>query len=256
MEEKAELHEAQAQTDDTDDLRERFHRTLSERAEKITSVRNDVYTTTWLQIVFNLFMGLSALTSLILTMVLHGTLATVFVIIGVVLVIVLVVYNYTLRAFKPMSFLQYTYLDKQNGKRYCFQVLSKTRSGYSDGEYNIEVDRGEAVRLAQMSCSQYRFDFFADMVADMRIVKEGKEIFKGSVTAGDKRYKSKIVFKDGTPLYGSVGGGRIKYFDINNTKDKFVVPADLKRAAKEMGIAFPKLPGLYVRDDFKDITKQ
>ncbi|MCH5165308.1 MAG: hypothetical protein J1G01_02790 [Clostridiales bacterium] len=256
MEEKVEQSAEQPKTNEPDDLRERFHRTLRERAEKITSVRNDVYTTTSLQILLNLFMGASALTSLILTMVLHGTLATVFVIIGIVLVITLVVYNYTLRAVKPMSFLQYTYLDKQSNKRYCFQVLSKTRSGFSDGEYNIEVDRGEAVRLAQMSCLQYKFDFFADMVADMRIVKEGKEIYKGTFTLNDKRFKSKIVFKDGVPLYGSVGGGRIKYFDINTTKDKFVVPADLKRAAKEMGIFFPKLPGLYVRDDLKDPTKQ
>ena len=64
------------------------------------------------------------------------------------------------------------------------------------------------------------------------------------------------MFKDGAPLYGSVGGGRIKYFDVNDTKNKFVVPAELKRAVKGFGVEFPKIQGLYVRDDVKDYTKQ
>ncbi len=82
----------------------------------------------------------------------------------------------------------------------------------------------------------------------MRIGKVDREIYKGSVEIDGKRHKCKIVFKDGRPLYGSVGGGRIK--------NKFVVPADLKRAVKGFGVDFPKLQGLYVRDDIKDVTKQ
>lgn len=239
-----------------DDMRARFSQTLRDRAQKITSVRNDVFTTKAWQLALNFLLGGAAVAMLIISMVADGTLATVGAIVGVALIIIVVVYNYALRVMFPMSFLQYTYIDKSSGKRYCFQVLSKTRTAFSDGENIIEVDRGEALRLERMSCARYRFDFFADMDADMRIGKVDREIYNGSVEIDGKRHKCKIVFKDGRPLYGSVGGGRIKYFDINDTKNKFVVPADLKRAVKGFGVDFPKLQGLYVRDDVKDVTKQ
>lgn len=239
-----------------DNMRERFGKTLRERAEKITSVRNDVFTTKVWQLALNFVLGGAAVAMLIVSMVASGTLATVGAIVGVVLIIIVVVYNYALRVIYPTSFLQYTYIDKASGKRYCYQVLSKTRYAFSDGDNVIEIDRGDAVRLERLSCARYRFDFFAYMDADMRIGKVDREIYKGTVELDGKRYKCKIVFKDGAPLYGSVGGGRIKYFDVNDTKNKFVVPAELKRAVKGFGVEFPKIQGLYVRDDVKDYTKQ
>lgn len=236
--------------------RERFHNTLVERVEKISSVRNDVYTTSWLQIGFNFFFGFGAVAMLIVSMAATGTLATVGAIVGVALVVIVLVYNLALRAYMPSSFLQYTC--KSGGKRYCFQVLSKTRSGFSDGEHNIEVDRGEAVMLENISYDVYAFDFFVDMDVDMRIGKVDTETFIGTLEHNGKKYKSKIVFKNGVPLYGAVGGVRIKYFDVNSAKDKFVVPAALKRAVKGFGVPFPKLPGLAVKDEqqIKDARKQ
>ena len=234
--------------------RERFSRMLMEYADGIKSVRNDVFTTQWWQLALNFFFGLSAVALLVVSMAMSGTVATVGAILGVVLVIILIVYNLAMRAFIPTSFLQYTCFDK--GNRYCLQVLSKTRTSFSDGKNFIEVDRGEAVRLAEVSYGQFRFDFFRDMSVDMRIVTDERETFKGTFEHNGKIYKSRIVFKNGTPLFGSVGGARIKYFDVNNTKDKFVVPADIKRAAKQLNVDFPKLPGLYIRDDIKDARKQ
>ena len=238
----------------TDSPRERFHNTLVERAQSITAVRNDVFTTTWWQLALNFVLGAGALVLLILSMVLDGTATTVCAIVGVVLIIILVVYNMALRAVKPMSFLQYTYIS--NGKRYCFRILSKTRSSFFDGENNIEFDRGEGVRLEQMSYAQYMFDFFKDMDANVRIATADREIYKGTYEHSGKKYKSKIVFKDGAPLYGVIGGARIKYFDVNSRKEKFVVPVELKRAVNGFGVEFPKIPGLHVRDDMKDLTKQ
>lgn len=234
--------------------RERFSRMLAEYADGIKNVRNDVYTTKWWQLTLNFVLGLGAFALLLVSMVTDGVAATVGAILGVVLVIVVIVFNMGLRAFIPSSFLQYTCYDK--GVRYCFHVLSKTRTSFSDGTNFIEVDRGEAVRLAETSYNQYRFDFFRDMSVDVRIVEDERETFKGTVEHKGKQYKSRIVFKNGTPLYGSVGGARIKYFDVNVTKEKFVVPAVLKRAVKNFGVNFPKLPGLYIRDDIKDATKQ
>ncbi|MBD5131053.1 MAG: hypothetical protein HDT28_00425 [Clostridiales bacterium] len=236
--------------------RERFHNTLVERAEQITSVRNDVYTTSWWQIAFNFFFGFGAVALLIVSMVMEGTTSTVCAIVGVVLVVVVLVANLASRAYMPTSFLQYTC--KANGKRYCFQVLSKTRSGFSDGEHNIEVDRGEAVMLPEMSYSQYRYDFFVDMDVDMRIGKVDTETFVGTIERNGKTYKSKIVFKDGAPLFGTIGGVRIKYFDVNSNKEKFVVPAALRRAVKGFDVVFPKLSGLVVKDEkqMKDARKQ
>lgn len=236
--------------------RERFSRTLKERASEITSVRNDVYTTQWWQLLLNFFLGGGALAFLLIAMIMKGTMSTVGAIVGVVLIVVLVVYNYTLRVATPTSFLQYTYLDKTTGKRYTYQVLSKTRSAFSDGENVIEVDRGEAVRREELSCARYKFDFFADMNVDVRIGLDDKEIYKGTIEHNGKTYKCKIAFRNSKPLYGSVGGGRIKYFDVNDTKEKFVVPSVLKRAVKACDIDFPKVQGLYVRDDVKDVTKQ
>lgn len=240
--------------DGAPNTRERFSRMLAEYADGIKTVRNDVFTTKWWQLALNFVLGLGAVALLIVSMVVHGTMGTVGAILGVVLVIVVIVFNMGLRAFVPSSFLQYTCYDK--GVRYCFQVLSKTRTSFSDGTNFIEVDRGEAVRLAETSYNRYRFDFFRDMSVDMRIVEDERETFKGTLEHKGKKYKSRIVFKNGTPLYGSVGGARIKYFDVNVTKDKFVVSSVLKRAVKNFGVNFPKLPGLYVRDDIKDATKQ
>lgn len=242
------------QTQESESARERFSRMLAEYADGIKSVRNDVFTTKWWQLALNFALGMGAVALLIVSMVVDGTMATVGAILGVVLVIVVIVFNMGMRAFIPSSFLQYTCFDKD--VRYCFRVLSKTRTSFSDGTNFIEVDRGEAVRLAESSYGQYRFDFFKDMKADMRIVEDERETFKGTFEHNGKTYKSRVVFKNGIPLYGSVGGARIKYFDVNVTKDKFVVPAVLKRAVKDLGINFPKLPGLYVRDDVKDPTKQ
>mgnify|MGYP001037233436 CR=1 FL=1 len=241
---------------DGDDIRERFRNTLRARADAISSVRNDVFTTKWWQLVLNFFLGGGALATLIVTMLTQGTTSTVCAICGVVLIITVVVYNYALRVVMPMSFLQYTYIDKAKGKRYCFQILSKTRSAFSDGKNNIEVDRGEAVMLTELSYARYGFDFFADMDVNVRIGKVDSEIFKGVCEFKGKPTRCKIVFKNGLPLYGSVGGVRIKYFDVNSTKEKFIVPAALKRAVKGFNVEFPKAAGLYVRDDVKDVTKQ
>ena len=234
--------------------RERFNSTLVERAESITSVRNDVFTTSWWQLALNFVLGAGALVMLILSMALGGTMSTVGAIVGVVLVVILIVYNMALRAYMPLSFLQYTSIT--DGKRYCFRILSKTRSSFSDGKNNIEVDRGEAVRLEHMSYSQYSYDFFKYIDADMRIVNGDTETFKGTYAYNGKTYKSKIVFKNGAPLFGVIGGARIKYFDVNNPKERFVVPVALKRAVLEFKVEFPKVQGLHVRDDVKDLTKQ
>lgn len=235
-------------------LREKFGATLKERAESITSVRNDVYTTKYWQFLLNFAMGGGALATLITTMLTSGTASVVCAVVGVVLVVCVVVFNYALRAVAPVSFLQYIYKDKD--KCYYFMVLSKTRSAFSDGINHIEVDRGEVSRLEKRTYPQYGYDFFAYMNADERVLKDGKETYRGTITEKGKRRKCKIVFKDGVPVYGNVNGARIKYFDVNNTKDKFVVPAALKRSVKEQGVSFPKVPGLYVRDDVRDATKQ
>lgn len=234
--------------------RERFHNALVGYAEGITAVRNDVFTTTWWQLALNFVLGAGGLALLILSMVLKGEGAVVCAISGVTLVVGLIVYNLALRAFTPMSFLQYTY--KTDSKTYCFRILSKTRSSFSDGVNNIEVDRGDAVMLEKMSYSQYAFDFFKDMDANERIAKDDKEIYKGVYTHDGKAYKCKIVFKNGAPLFGVIGGARIKYFDVNNSKERFVVPVALKRAVLGFKVEFPKVQGLHVRDDVKDFTKQ
>lgn len=235
----------------------RYEKTLVERAAAISSVRNDVFTTKWWQLALNLVLGAGALAAMIVTVVCKGTPATVCAILSVVLIIVVIVYNCALRAVTPMSFLQYAYVDGKSGKTYCYQVLSKTRYAFSDGINHIETDRGQAVALAERSYSLYSYDFFARMrVTDYARSDGEKETFSGTVEHKGATVKCKMVFVRGTPYYGSVGGARVKYFDVNNTKDKFVVPAELKRAVKDMGVAFPKVAGLYVRDDIKDPTRQ
>ncbi|MDE7107793.1 MAG: hypothetical protein K2O39_05660 [Clostridiales bacterium] len=236
--------------------KERFTRTLNEYAKKITSVRNDVYTTKWWQFVINFILGGGALALLLASMFTKGTVMAMCAISGIALVIAVVVYNYILRSITPTSFLQYTYLDSHREKTFRFMVLSKKRAAFDDGTQTIECNRDMAGILDVPLLTQYRFDFFADMEPTERIFDGKREEYKGVFTEGGKRYKCKIVFFDGMPRYGSIGGARIKYFDVNNTKEKFVVPVTLKRAAKALNVEFPKIPGLYVKDDIKDYTKQ
>lgn len=236
--------------------KERFTNTLKEYAARITSTRNDVYTTKWWQLAINFILGGGALALLIVSMVTKGTAMTVSAILGIVLVIGVVVYNYVLRSIMPSSFLQYTYLDGKSGKQYRFMVLSKKRAAYFDGMHTIESNRDMAAMLDEPLLSQYRYDFFADMDPTERISVGMREEFRGTLDHDGKQYKCRIVFSNGTPVYGSIGGARIKYFDVNNTREKFVVPVTLKRAAKALKVEFPKIPGLYIKDDVKDYTKQ
>ena len=93
----------------------------------------------------------------------------------------------------------------------------------------------------------YRCDFFADMTVDVRIGKAETETFAGTTVVNGKTVKCKIVFRNGEPYRGNVGGVRIKYFDVNSTNEKFVVPQDLRAAVKALGVPMPKLGGIVVK---------
>lgn len=232
---------------------EQYERLLKERAAAVTSVRNDIFNTKWWQFALNFLLGGAALAGLIVSMTVKGTAGTVCTIAGVVLIIVFVVYNFALRTVAPMSVMQYTRIE--NGRRYCFQILSKTRSAFSNGTDHIETERGNVSRLRALTCSQYDFDFFAHMSVRKHVVDGEVEKFIGAYTHNGKRYKCMIAFDGDKPVYGSVGGGRIKYFDINDPKAKFVVPTELMRAVKSVDVVFPKLPGVLVRDDIEPKAK-
>lgn len=241
------------QTGDGGSTRERFSRTLKARADSIKSVRNDIYTTQPWQLAVYFLFGLGAIALLITSMLTDGATSVACMVSGVVAAALILFFHAAMRAVAPMSFLQYTAFD--GDKCYRFRIMSKHRSVFCDGENVVEVDRNEfknpqALELGWLSC-----DFFARMDADLRIAKGEKEIYKGTLDRGDKTVRCKIVFVNNMPVYGVVGGMRIKYFDVNGTKDKFVVPYALKQAAKSYGVAFPKLSGLYVRDDV-NATKQ
>lgn len=188
-------------------------------------------------------------------MALDGAAAKVCAAVGVAGAVIVAVYNFARRAVVPSSIMQYTYLS-DDGKRYTLRVLSKKRSGFYDGKYNLEVERGEGLFLEKMPCERFVFDFFANMDIAVRIVKDGREIFKGRTTVGGKTYPCKIAFDGDRPLYGTVGGGRIKYFDINDTSHKFLIPTELKTAAKSANIFFPKIPGVHVKDDITNVKKR
>ncbi len=237
----------------SDGEREGYARILKERAAGIKSVRTDIFNTKWWQLALNFLFGGLAVAGLIASMTVKGTAGTALTVVGVVFMIAVVVYNFALRTVAPMSVVQYTRID--NGRRYCYQILSKTRSAFSDGTDHIETERGNVTRLRELACSQYAFDFFADMRVDGHFVSGETETFTGVYAHSGKRYKCKIVFDGETPLYGSIGGGRIKYFDVNDPKSKFVVPAELARAVKSVGVVFPKLSGVRVRDDIEPTIK-
>ncbi|MCH5156019.1 MAG: hypothetical protein J1F69_05365 [Clostridiales bacterium] len=248
--------EQEQSTIEPQSAKERFTATLKEYANRINSVRNDVYTTKWWQFVVNFLLGAGAFALLLASMLTDGGVMAVCAILGVALVIALFVFNYVVRSITPSSFLQYTYLERDKGRRLKYMILSKKRASFFDGEHTIESNRDMAAMMEQPLFEQYRFDFFADMDPTERITDGEKEAFKGVLEHDGKQYNCRIVFVSGIPIYGTVGGARIKYFDINNTKEKFVVPVTLKRAAKALKVDFPKIPGLYIKDDIKDYTKQ
>ena len=248
------MPEEENQVNTEQDRKSLFEQTLKERADSIKCVRNDVFTTKWWQFTINFILGAAALALLILSMIFSGTLMTVFAFTGVGVGLLLIVFNYVLHSMLPTSFLQYTCIDRD--RRFRFLILSKTRAMFFDGKNTIESNRDMAARLDTPPYKQYEFDFFKDMNVTSRVTEGEKEKYIGTLKCGDKTYKCKIVFLAGTPVYGTVGGARIKYFDVNRTKDKFVVPYTLKAAAKALNVVFPKLPGVYVRDDVKDLTKQ
>ncbi len=238
----------------TESARERFKRTLNDRAQAIKCVRNDVFTVKYWQLALNFVLSASAVVLLVVSLTGAGVTAIACLIASLAAVIVTVVFNVALRAISPMSFLQYTAVEKD--RRYCFQILGKRRSLFYDGETAVEFDRSEYVKSDAALFPRYRFDFFKDMEPDVRIGKADREIYKGRLTEGGKTYKCKIVFKDGVPYVGTVGGARIKYFDVNSTKEKFVVPDGLRNAADAFGVPFPKLAGVHVIDSHADMMKQ
>lgn len=240
----------------TEPVKDRFKRTLRECYDGITSVRTEVYTTVWWQLVVNFTVGAGALAMLILSMVLKARAVEIGCAIGgIAAIIVLVLFNYVQHSIVPASFLQYTYIDREKGRRFTYQILSKTRAVFCDGEHVIETNRSSAAKLDALPFEQYSYDYFVKMDPLERIGEADRETYKGVLDFGGRRYKCSVVIKGGRPLYGYVGGCRIKFFDINNTKEKFVVPYTLKLAATQLKIQFPKIPGLFIRD-MKDLTKQ
>ncbi len=235
-------------------VRERFVRTLKEAAQSIKSVRNDVYTVKYWQLAVNFVLGVTAIVNMILAMTLDAPTSTVCLIVGIALAVGVVVFNAVLKTVAPMSFLQYTAI--VDGNRYCFQILSKNRALFCNGHKAVEVDRFEFSETHGVRFPQYRFDFFADMDPSVRIGKADCEIYKGTVDAGGRRVKCKVVFKQGRVFSGTVGGARIKYFDINDTKEKFVVPDTLRTAAERFDVPFPKLAGVTVKDMHINMTNQ
>lgn len=234
--------------------RERFHRTLAEKAGAIKCVRNDVYTAKYWQLALNFVLGVGAIVLLVLSMTLKAPTSTACLISALVAVVVVAVFNLAIRAIAPMSFLQYTVIEKD--RRYCFQILGKRRSLFWNGDTAVEFDRLEYVKRDNVALPQYRFDFFKDMDVNVRIGKADREIYKGIFECDGKSYRAKIVFKNGAPYVGTVNGARIKYFDVNDAKEKFLVPEGLKKAAEAFDVEFPKLAGVRVLDDHINVQKQ
>lgn len=235
----------------------RFTRALEECADGIVSVRNEIYTTKRWQLAVDVILGAGGIALLILSMIKNkGTVGIVTAVCGVAAVVALILFNYISHSIMPSGILQYTYIDKAKGRRSCYQILSKTRAVFDDGEHIIENNRDAATLRTSPVCPQLSYDFFARMDPTVRIAEGDRETYKGTLSVGEKTYKCSITIKSGRPLYGVVGGCRTRYFDVNNTKEKFVVPFTLKEAARILGIPFPKTPGLYVKDEVKDLTKQ
>lgn len=220
---------------------------LKRRALGITTVRNDIFTLNKLQLAINVLLGASAGIGLIASMFLSGTAAVVITIVSIVLALVFVVYFFAIKTIAPTTILQYTCVDR--GKTHLFQVLSKKRSVYFDGHTCIETERGEAKYIAAPYCAHCGCAFFADMHATARTESKGLDVFDGTLEFGGKTYKCSVSFRGEIPVCGTVGGARIKYLNVNNPKEKFIVPTELKHAAADAHIAFPRLPGLHVRDD-------
>lgn len=225
--------------------RERFHEALVEKASAVKCVRNDVFTVKYWQLALNFVLGGGAVALMILSMVFDGAVSMICLAVAAGLAVIVAVYNLLMRARVQMSFLQYTARD--GDRRYCYRILNKNRSLFTDGENVIEFDRGRFLIDDGLEYPQYRFDFFADMDATVRIGKPDREIYKGTLDCGGKTLRCKIVFKNGAPFYGTVGGARIKYFDVNDTKEKFVVPQELIDAIKAANVAVPKLAGVTVK---------
>ncbi len=236
----------------TETARERFSRTLKERADKITCVRNDIYTVKYYRLIINFVLGMSAVALLIVSMIADGkTVRPVCLICGIALVAVTVVYFLIMRAEAPMSYLQYTVVDGDSV--YTFHVVKRDRAAFCDGENTVTLERGVIRDDLPLRLPQLRFDFFADMNVDLRIGKPDKEIFKGTLEENGKRYKCKIVFKSGMPTLGVVGGMRVRYFDINDKKEKFAVPGALRAAVEKMNVRWPKLNTVVAVDGFSKI---
>lgn len=227
-------------------VRERLHAELEAKVRGINCVCNEIFTVKYWQLALNFALGIGAVVLLIVSLVCDDkTAVAACAILSIALVIILVVYNMAVLRVKPMSVRQYTAVVK--GRRYCFQLLTKTRSLYFDGERSVEIGGGETAVSDGVYFPQFAFDFFAEMSVDVRIGKADREIYKGRLTVGGKPVKCRIVFKNGVPYYGAVGGARIKYFDVNDTHEKFAVPSALKKAAEENGLSLVKLAGVQYR---------
>lgn len=231
-----------------DDMQERYSERLNAIAQSVKCVRNDIYTIKIWQMAINFALGLSAIVFLVLSLVGGNSIKLGFFFPGLVLVVAVVVYNIVLRFVAPMSFLQYTAITAD--KRYCFQIMSKNWSIFSDGENICEVDRAMFKQPESLRFPQYRFDFFTDMQNITRTSSADKEVFSGFMTVDGKRIKCKIVLKDGVLYNAAVNGTRIKYFDVNDSKQKFVVPSSLKESAKAFGIPWPKLQGIHIQERY------
>ena len=225
--------------------RERFQAELKARAERIKYVNNEVFTLKIWQLVLYFAVGLIACALMVVGMIFDGGIRLGTTLGAIAIIIVMFVAFMVMRAGKPMSFLQYTAIE--NGNRYTFRVIGKARAMFSDGAVVVESDRQVYRKYDELPNSEFKYDFFADMTVDMRIGKAETETFVGTLKVGDKTVKCKIMFKNGAPFRGVIGGARIKYFDVNSTKEKFVVPQDLRNAAKEFDVAWPKLGGLVIK---------
>lgn len=232
-------------TQQPESKRERFQAELKARAGRIRCAHNDVFTVRIAQLAAYFVLGMGAVALLVVAMIFDGSIRLGTMLGGIAVIVILFVWYLAMRVAMPMSFMQYTAFD--GGKRYTFCIINKNRSLYSDGENVVETDKQQYRRLDEMPFEAYRCDFFVDMTVNMRIGKAETETFVGTSEVNGKTVKSKIVFKNGAPYRGYVGGVRIKYFDVNSAKEKFVVPHDLRAAAKAFDVSMPKLGGIVIK---------
>lgn len=218
-----------------------YEEELRQLDESVRLIHTDVYALNMTVVWVNLALGLCAIVLLILSFLpfIPSAANQAILISVVVLAVALIACNIFIRSKGPASYTHYCARSVDGKKKYRFMNYNKRKKYFSNGENVVESD-GVYVRLLDnLPHEEYLHDFFLKLRDVKKVVGEEFTEYSGIFDCKGKTLKAKLRLKNGVMYDANVNGARLKFFDINDEKEKYYVSPALEDAVKAAKVIWP-----------------